>query len=361
MAQLDALRTFAVAAVMVHHYTPSGWGFGGTGGVRLFFSLSGFLITGILLRSRERLESSELTLARALGRFYARRTLRIFPLYYFVIAAALALGLPPTRRLLGWLVTYTLNFHMARQGWYEESFAHFWSLAVEEQFYLAWPWLILALPRRLVLPAVLATIAVSPAYRLRYVLSGYTSVTGLATYISTLTCLDALGAGALLALLWRSVSRQRLLWFVRWLLLPGSLLLMFLLSRLENWHFGLVCGPLVFALLSTSVIALAAAGLGAVALPWAHQLRALRLPSLHAERGPSPDGQARPGASRARRRRRCPGHAADGGRGLAVVVRARAPAERPEATLRGLTTRSHDAPLERLGHGLGPVYRRSPA
>jgi peptidoglycan/LPS O-acetylase OafA/YrhL len=264
MAQLDALRTFAVAAVMVHHYTPSGWGFGGTGGVRLFFSLSGFLITGILLRSRERLESSELTLARALGRFYARRTLRIFPLYYFVIAAALALGLPPTRRLLGWLVTYTLNFHMARQGWYEESFAHFWSLAVEEQFYLAWPWLILALPRRLVLPAVLATIAVSPAYRLRYVLSGYTSVTGLATYISTLTCLDALGAGALLALLWRSVSRQRLLWFVRWLLLPGSLLLMFLLSRLENWHFGLVCGPLVFALLSTSVIALAAAGLGGV-------------------------------------------------------------------------------------------------
>ena len=86
--QLDSLRTFAVAGVMVHHL----WFESGrlaNYGVKLFFVISGFLITGILLSSRT--ASGDHVSARlgAIGRFYARRFLRIFPLYYMVIGVAL--------------------------------------------------------------------------------------------------------------------------------------------------------------------------------------------------------------------------------------------------------------------------------
>ena len=136
MPQLDSLRAVAVAAVIVHHYIPGGWGPGADIGVKLFFTLSGFLITGLLMRSRRACIDGRQTLRGAIGRFYTRRFLRIFPLYYLVIAIALVAGIPPTRDILGSLLSYTLNIHMARQGWYEANFAHFWSLAVEEQFYL---------------------------------------------------------------------------------------------------------------------------------------------------------------------------------------------------------------------------------
>ncbi len=201
MPQLDALRAFAVTAVIVHHFIPGGWAYGAAAGVRLFFTLSGFLITGILLRSKDAVEGGKQTRRSALGKFYARRFLRIFPLYYFVVACAFALNLEPVREIIGWLLTYTLNIRMARQGWWEEHFAHFWSLCVEEQFYIFWPWLIVLLPRRWLKPVVLLVILAGPAYRLSFVLSGYMNMRGIATYISTITCLDSLGLGALLALL----------------------------------------------------------------------------------------------------------------------------------------------------------------
>jgi peptidoglycan/LPS O-acetylase OafA/YrhL len=87
MPQLDALRAFAVGAVLIHHFIAGHlpailnkvpWGFLG---VRLFFVLSGFLITGILLRSRHDVEASGIGRMFVARQFYARRFLRIFPLY----------------------------------------------------------------------------------------------------------------------------------------------------------------------------------------------------------------------------------------------------------------------------------------
>src|SRR5260370_14205075 len=103
--------------------------------------------------------------------------------------------------MIGWLLTVLFNIRMARQGWFEAHFAHFWSLCVEEQFYIFWPWLIVLLPRRWLKAVVILVILAGPAYRLSYVLSGYMNMKGIATYISTITFLDSLGLGALLALL----------------------------------------------------------------------------------------------------------------------------------------------------------------
>src|SRR5437016_11546580 len=106
MAQLDALRAFAVTAVIIHHFKPHGWAFGAAAGVKLFFTVSGFLITGILLQARQHAEAGKKM--PALRRFYARRFLRIFPLYYLVVAVTYAINLDPVRKIIGWLLTYTL-------------------------------------------------------------------------------------------------------------------------------------------------------------------------------------------------------------------------------------------------------------
>ncbi len=91
MPQLDGLRAVAVVCVMVFHFIPwvDRYAPLGTMGVRLFFVLSGFLITGILLAWRGQ------PLDVALKSFYARRALRIFPLFYFVLVAAAALNIGP--------------------------------------------------------------------------------------------------------------------------------------------------------------------------------------------------------------------------------------------------------------------------
>ena len=163
MPQLDTLRAFAVTAVLVHHYfTWANWGLGATLGVKLFFILSGFLITGILLRSRDAATASGHKWSSLVGRFYVRRFLRIFPLYYFVVAVAATINLEPAREILPWLLTYTLNIYMANLGWFVANFAHFWTLAVEEQFYIFWPWIILFAPRNWLIRLTLIFISVGP-------------------------------------------------------------------------------------------------------------------------------------------------------------------------------------------------------
>jgi peptidoglycan/LPS O-acetylase OafA/YrhL len=194
-AQLDGVRAFAVAGVVACHYFVPRYGILAFGGVKLFFVLSGFLITGLLLAARDQIEDGRCSTATAFVRFYMRRATRIFPLYYAVVAVALLIGLPPARDLGLWLLSYTLNFHMLQTGWFVDRFAHFWSLAVEEQFYLVWPIAILATPRRWLLPITLACIAAGPLWR-GYVVYG----SPLGTYIAPLACLDSLGLGALLAL-----------------------------------------------------------------------------------------------------------------------------------------------------------------
>ena len=202
MPQLDGLRAYAVLAVLLHHLfearvLPSvlslGWG---TLGVRLFFVLSGFLITGLLIRARDEVEASGVPRRVVLGHFYLRRALRIFPIYYLVLVLTLIWGPPDAHEQLPWLATYTYNLWISHLGRYPGYFSHFWSLCVEEQFYLLWPFVVMFAPRRHVPFWAVAMIVAAPVYR---VLALIGDINGVAFYTLTPSSLDALGMGALLA------------------------------------------------------------------------------------------------------------------------------------------------------------------
>jgi peptidoglycan/LPS O-acetylase OafA/YrhL len=205
--QLDGIRALAVLTVLIDHYFPETerWIAAGTIAVRLFFVLSGFLITGILLRARETAEKTNLPRSFVLKQFYIRRFLRIFPLFYGVLLTGLIIGLPDIRRSFPWHATYLSNVYGFLRGDVYDSVSHFWSLAVEEQFYLLWPLLILFLPKRWIMPTAIAAIITGPIFRGLMLLAGFTAdqSTGL-----TPACLDTLGAGALLAILAQHSSNQ---------------------------------------------------------------------------------------------------------------------------------------------------------
>jgi peptidoglycan/LPS O-acetylase OafA/YrhL len=197
LPQLDGLRALAVLAVIAEHTLPGPLLLAltpGGAGVRLFFVLSGFLITGILLRAGD-LAAKGGSPGSALRAFYARRFLRIFPLYYLALAVALLLGIQGAREGWGWHLAYLTNIYGVRTGWLGY-LAHFWSLAVEEQFYLVWPALVLFLPRGLLGPLFVAAAAAGPVSRVvAYLVIGDASL----ACILTPCCLDSLGLGALLA------------------------------------------------------------------------------------------------------------------------------------------------------------------
>ena len=151
----------SVAAVAYSHWLP-GWQFGVPfgAGVHLFFVLSGFLITRILLGLRDAPDR-----VPAVGRFYLRRALRLFPAFYVVLACVWAAGVPLAATTWPWHAAYLSNAYIAWQGVWQGHFSHFWSLAVAEQFYLVWPWLVVWTPGRS-LPALFgATVLLGPASR----------------------------------------------------------------------------------------------------------------------------------------------------------------------------------------------------
>lgn len=184
---LDGLRALALLCVMAFHFVPPLEHVSALGsvGVRVFFVLSGFLITRILLASRSQ------ALSVALPSFYLRRGLRILPVFYAVLAIAWLLNIGPVRQTIGWHVSYLTNVYLfERQAWHG-SISHLWSLAVEQQFYLVWPFVILLTPERWLPAVIVLAIGLVPASRL--------VVGGPMNSVLATSCLDSLGAGALLA------------------------------------------------------------------------------------------------------------------------------------------------------------------
>ncbi len=222
---LDGIRGLALIAVLLFHFAAtwvprnpvdrvvlgvfnSGWA-----GVDLFFVLSGFLITGILLETRDR--------AHYFRNFYARRTLRIFPLYYGILAAAMFVApaliprvrsmemLTTLRENAVWFWTYLINVRIAAVRSWDPAvpgrLMHFWSLAVEEQFYLVWPLIVLLAGRKRLLWVCGGVVLMAFGVRIALILADHGPVAGFAytRFISGYVLLparaDTLAVGAAMA------------------------------------------------------------------------------------------------------------------------------------------------------------------
>ena len=149
---IDGWRAVAAAMVLAahffpHHAPPNAWTQLGENGVIIFFIISGYLISTILFAAKEQVETARLRTGGALRRFYIRRVLRIAPIYYGSILAMCVAGSQPVREGVWWHLTYTTNFGQVFRGMDFKNAAHFWTLAVEEQFYVVWPLIVLAVPR----------------------------------------------------------------------------------------------------------------------------------------------------------------------------------------------------------------------
>lgn len=250
MKQLDTLRAFAIGLVMIEHfggavlnsYIPIG---AGSVGVGLFFTLSGFLITGILLQSFD----SAPDRATAWRDFYARRLLRLVPPYYAVILALVLLNIAPVATTWPWDLAYLTNVNIAMGA----PGTVFWSLAIEEQFYLIWPFVIAFAPRRWLVAVILGMAALSLLFKLGVVLGGYSTrdVTRLLPGHLVL-----LGAGCLLAVVsyrdgranvfdWYTPVTRRWFSVVAWLCLSLAILSWMLFPKdgmVRYYTNDLLCG-----------------------------------------------------------------------------------------------------------------------
>ena len=243
---LDGVRGIAILLVILVHlsailrdvgvqrYLSFGWI-----GVDLFFVLSGFLITRILLDTRND--------SRYYRRFYIRRGLRIWPLYYVYVIVSLLLvyalgkmfahshsdfgsGGPPSIATPIWMyLLFIQNLYWPSLFCSKDAMAVTWSLCIEEHFYLAWPVCVRKLAIRTLKFALIALLVLSPFMRIAaiYVLSGASEATW-AQAINRFTPLhlDAIATGCLLCLLWEKLSSL-------------------------TWHFRLCTGAFLFGLAAT--------------------------------------------------------------------------------------------------------------
>lgn len=265
IVQLDGLRFFAILSVMIGHWLqwqitkPIVQGFPFSNGVILFFVLSGYLITDILLRNKFKAIEISVPKSAILKSFYMRRVLRIFPLYFATIFFLLIIGFQNTREILPWLLTFSSNIYQSIKNVYVGDFNHFWSLAVEEQFYLIWPWVIILAPTKYSEKIIIGLIGLSILTKVYLFM--YLPEKWMAGSYFTLSCMHALSIGALVA--YWSIYRKNIIAFfskLGWVI--GSVLVYFALHYfvyLKNIHWVLaILDDVLFALMSAFVINYAA-------------------------------------------------------------------------------------------------------
>ena len=220
---LDGLRAFAVAGVMWHHWTPAAWRgpFPFEIGLFFFLTLTGFLITRILLRERA---AGEICggpwRVRAYRCFQHRRLARILGPCYVAMGFALVVGAPDIRAHALAYFGHVSNFHMAWSREWPSGTAPYWTLAIQMQFYFLWPLVVFCAPRRALGWVFGMCVALAPLSRL--VIEQWFPGIHHGGAISTSAC-DYFGAGALLALAFERgmMVGNRRLSQVAWLAFAG--------------------------------------------------------------------------------------------------------------------------------------------
>jgi peptidoglycan/LPS O-acetylase OafA/YrhL len=220
---LDTIRAFAIIIVIISHWSPENpvkkiFIPAGDFGVTLFFVLSGYLITSILLAAKATGQSK----LHIIKNFIIRRCLRIFPVYYLLIIILILLDFPFGKNHLIYILTYTSNFLVIKERTWN-SFSHTWSLSIEEQFYLIWPWLILFIRDKYLKYLFISSVLIS-------IISVFIYVRVLQVHfypVFTSCCFDAFGIGAAYAYARLKEDRlQKLLKYLR-VALPVALLIYF--------------------------------------------------------------------------------------------------------------------------------------
>ncbi|MEJ2392759.1 MAG: acyltransferase [Gammaproteobacteria bacterium] len=285
MPQLDGVRGIAILWVILHNAALDNVGpsqsplmsvidlLGQMGwvGVQLFFVLSGFLITGILLDGRGA--------TNQFRHFYARRTLRIFPLYYGFLC--LAFVILPWSGLVHWSqqeYDITVFYWSYLANWAQpfsqhNVFPHLWSLAIEEQYYLLWPLLVVFLRKRSLVYVCLGLIVTAILGRAYLVFNFEPSFSSRAMYTFTFARWDALAIGSLLAVLVRSEAALPYIkrYFSRSFVILGGLLLLEIavLRNFEPSHIPGIFNQTSIALWFALLVLLSI-------VPWQNRLDRLR-------------------------------------------------------------------------------------
>ncbi len=222
---LNTFRTFAFLAVFLFHFEVFGCGYLG---VQAFFVLSGFLITKILVDMK-----NDLSPGKYFYNFYGRRILRIFPLYYFFLFGVWGISYLAKQFIeinhldaidnfqdqFLWSLTYTYNFlHATTFFKHTPLVTHFWSLAVEEQFYLIWPFAIILINKKNYKTFLLIVIGLGPFIRAftAYIVDiNYSvhllDVKDLVVYVLPFSHLDAFATGGFFALFRKSI-KSKFIW-----------------------------------------------------------------------------------------------------------------------------------------------------
>ncbi|MEO8002497.1 MAG: acyltransferase [Arenimonas sp.] len=252
---LDGLRFFAFFSVFLHHALkiPMLWA-----GVDVFFVISGYLITGILLKSREK--------PNYFSTFYKRRFLRIFPPYYLFITIVFLFFEKSNFETIFYYFTYLSNFNDAfHYSGTVNSLTPMWSLAIEEQFYLIWPLFIWALGRKGIVWMSITLLLLAPA--LRFAVAIYADNHWPAYFL--LPCrADLLAAGSLLAVVQMTVTDTQFLKISAQAaaVAVGSAIL-FVATALFNDDFRTGTNSVLFNTLGYSLVMLIATGLVAYLVP----------------------------------------------------------------------------------------------
>lgn len=215
--QLDSFRAIACLSVLFFHGDVSYFSYGWIG-VQMFFVLSGFLITGILVDST----NSE----HYFRNFFHRRILRIFPIYYLMFLCLFIVGWWLKQPLMDafWYFVWGQNFILGFTDFkaaFPPAYNHTWSLAVEQQFYLFWPLIIYYIRNKIYLMLLIIALFFCSIYS-RYCISLYVDLA--ISWTVLVSNLDTLLAGAIVAVALRSDIEQRMLKKIAWLVLIASVI-----------------------------------------------------------------------------------------------------------------------------------------
>ena len=246
--QLDALRGIACIMVLFHHLVPGASSHIALGplGVRLFFVMTGFLLVGNLLQQKER-RQAPITIFNV---FYQKRSIRILPVYFLAFGALCLAGVESAKAVWPWIATFTINLHMGLTGEWPGNLSHYWFLATSEQMVLALSLILLWLPGRYLVPALMLLFLGAAAHRW---LGTAWGLDPMLIWFSPISSLDSIALGALLGLFYRkdkeSIARTACKPWVgalAWLMLVLGTLIRMRFSETALIHFAETLEALFF-------------------------------------------------------------------------------------------------------------------